>query len=446
MNRQFFQGWSLDDRVVSDIDYKVTSRKISKPSCLPACARTHSIIRAKQLNALTDQWKLTLNIAELPDDRYPSISDLKDRARCRIPFFAWEYLDSATGAETAMYRNEAAFSQITMVPRFMKGEIAPDISTKLFGKEYSAPVGIAPIGYTSMMWPGAEQILARTAASKNIPYCLSTVASDTPERCGPVTDGNGWFQLYPPRSEDIRSDLVKRAKESGFSTLVVTADVPTPSMRERQRRSGISISPKITPRMISRIMARPTWLIETIKNGRPGFSIMEKYADGKSLPEVAKFVGSQLFEVLDWEYFKRVREQWDGPLVLKGILSVDDAKSAIKEGADAVWVSNHGGRQFESAPAPIDVLPEIAKAIGKSGSVIFDSGVRSGGDVLKAIAFGADFVFLGRPFVYGVSALAEKGGDHVYEILRCDLINNMHQLGIESLDEMSGVTLKRCQG
>ena len=384
-----------------------------------------------------------MNIAQLPDDRYPAISDLKEKAQRRIPFFAWEYLDSATGAETAMYRNEAALSQISMVPRFMKGQINPDICSQLLGKEYAAPIGIAPIGYTSMMWPGAEKILAQTAAEKNIPYCLSTVASDTPENCGPIASGNGWFQLYPPRREDIRSDLIRRAKDNGFSALVVTADVPTPSMRERQRRSGISISPKITPKIIYRMIKRPAWLLETLKRGRPGFAVMEKYADGNNLAEVARFVGEQLFEVLDWEYFQKVREQWDGPLILKGILSTDDAKRAVKEGADSVWVSNHGGRQLEAAPAPIDVLPGIAKAVGDRVPIIFDSGVRSGGDILRAIALGADFVFLGRPFIYGVSALAHKGGDHVFEVLRCDLVNNMHQLGVESLAEMRNVELIR---
>lgn len=375
--------------------------------------------------------------APLPDDRYPAISDLRKRAYKRMPFFAWEYLDSGTGEEAAMHRNERALSKITIVPHFMKGDLSPDTTTELFGKTYSAPIGIPPIGYTSLMWPGAEKILAQTASSKNIVHCLSTMASDDMENCGPISGDNGWFQLYPPRDKEIRADLLKRAKDSGYHTLVVTCDVPAPSMRERQRRAGISIPPKITPTIAYRIMIRPQWALATLKRGRPTFAIMKKYVqDGLNFQNIVDFVGQELGGCLDWEYMKEVRELWDGPLVIKGILSVEDAKKAVEIGCDGVWVSNHGGRQFEAAPSPIEVLKDISQAVGKDAKIIFDSGCRSANDILRAIALGADFVFLGRPFIYGVGALAEKGGDHVYALLYADLINNMHQLGIERVEEV----------
>lgn len=375
--------------------------------------------------------------APLPDDRYPAISDLRKLASKRTPFFAWEYLDSGTGEEQAMQRNRTSLDRITIVPHFMKGEIKPDTTTELFGKTFSAPIGIPPIGYTSLMWPGAEQMFARAAAKHNIIHCISTMAADTLENCGPQSGDNGWFQLYPPRDPEIRADLLRRAKESGYHTLVVTCDVPAPSMRERQRRAGISIPPKLTPTILYRILMRPRWALATLQRGRPTFAIMKKYVeDGLNFNNIVDFVGQELGGCLDWDYFKQVREIWDGPLVLKGVLSVEDAKEAVNCGADGVWVSNHGGRQFEAAPAAIDVLAEITRTVGKDTKIIFDSGCRSANDILRAIALGADFVFLGRPFMYGVCALAEKGPRHVFELLVADLLNNMHQLGIEKPEEV----------
>ncbi len=377
--------------------------------------------------------------AALPDDRYPAISDLRKKAFKKIPLFAFEYLDSGTGEEAAMHRNEEALGRIAILPHFMKGEIQPDTTTELFGKTFSAPIGVPPIGYTSMMWPGAEQILARTARDKNIVHCLSTMAAETPENCGPISGDNGWFQLYPPRDKEIRADLLKRVKDCGYHTLVVTCDVPAPSMRERQRRAGISIPPKLTPTILYRIMKRPEWALRTLKRGKPSFSVMEKYVGDNpnmDFSNIVDFVGQELGGCLDWQYLKEVRKLWDGPLVLKGVLTVEDAKEAVKCGCDGVWVSNHGGRQFEAAPAAIDVLAEITKAVGDKTKIIFDSGCRSANDILRAIALGADFVFLGRPFVYGVCALGEKGGDHVYDLLLADMHNNMHQLGIERLEDV----------
>ncbi|MEM7068389.1 MAG: alpha-hydroxy acid oxidase [Pseudomonadota bacterium] len=387
-----------------------------------------------------------MRVTKIPDDRYPAVSDLRKKGKKTIPFFAWEYLDSGTGdKEAGMFRSEEAMENITLVPRFMRGKLEPNIETELFGETYSAPLGIPPIGYTSMMWPGAEMIFARTAAKKGIVHCLSTVASDTPENCGPAAEGNGWFQLYPPRREDMREDLLKRAKDSGYKTLVVTVDLPAPSMRERQRRAGITIPPKLTPTILYRIATRPKWALATLKRGRPTFATMEKYLGGPdavTFDSIVDFVGNELGGMLDWNYIKQVRDMWDGPMVVKGILAVEDAEDAVKAGMDAVWVSNHGGRQLEAAPASIEMLPEIVEAVGKKTKIIFDSGVRSGGDILRAIALGADFVFAGRPFLYGVTALADQGADHVYDLLVADMINNMHQLGIERPEQVRDIELR----
>ena len=199
-------------------------------------------------------------------NRYPRISDLAKRAYGRIPFFSWEYLDSGTGYDVGAARNVSAMHDVRLTPKLMLGRFDVDIETELFGTTYAAPFGIAPVGLTGLMWPGAELILARTAAKFRIPYSLSTVATETPETVGPLADGMGWFQLYPPRDPAIRKDLLARAKQAGFTTLLVTADVPTGSTRERQVRAGVSVPPKITPAMIFRCAIRPQWSLATLSH------------------------------------------------------------------------------------------------------------------------------------------------------------------------------------
>ncbi|RVU82733.1 alpha-hydroxy-acid oxidizing protein [Leucothrix sargassi] len=368
--------------------------------------------------------------------QYPSIADLAKRAQKRIPHFAWEYLDSGTGIEECVQRNRDAFSAITMTPEFMKGVFQPDTKTTLFGVENSMPFGVAPVGFTGLMWPEAEKILAKAAAKHRIPYSLSTVATESPETIGPLVDGMGWFQLYPPHRAELRQDLLKRAKDSGFTTLIVTADVPSGSRRERQTRAGVTVPPKVDLRMMYHVAIRPVWALATLRYGQPAFRTLEKYLDAKDMQNMTAFMGKELGGTLDWDYLAQVRKEWDGPIVLKGILSVNDALKAQQMGIDGVVVSNHGGRQFDGAPAAIAVLPKVKAAVGEGMAVILDSGVRSGLDITRAIALGADFVLMGRPFMYGVAALGEAGGNHAMEILSEDFKNNMIQLGCKDLSEI----------
>ena len=370
-------------------------------------------------------------------NRYPSVADLERRARARIPHFAWEYLDSGTGNDDCVKRNREAFSAITMTPQFMKGVLQPDISTTLFGVPYNAPFGVAPVGLTGLMWPQAEQILARSAAKYRIPYSLSTVATETPETIGSLVDGMGWFQLYPPRSADIRRDLLARARDSGFTTLLVTADTPTGSRRERQVRAGVSVPPKLTPIMLYRCAVRPFWTAATLRTGIPRFRSLEKYIKARDMQQMSSFVGQQLGGTLDWDYLQTVRDEWDAPILLKGVLDVEQAKQAAALGLDGVIVSNHGGRQLDGAPTALEVLPAIVDAVGGKTKIVFDSGIRNRLDIIRALALGADFVLLGRAFMYGVTALGARGGDHVAEILIADLKNNMIQLGCNKLTELA---------
>ena len=368
--------------------------------------------------------------------QYPSIVDLRDRARKRLPHIAWEYLESGTGDETAVPRNLASMAEVTLVPRFMKGELSLDVATTLFGRSYGAPFGVAPVGVCGLMWPRAERYLASAASRYSIPYCLSTVAAETPETIGPLTGDMGWFQLYPPNDRQLRSDLLNRARDSGFNTLVVTVDVPMPSRRERTTRAGMKVPPRITPGFVWEALRHPVWTANTLRAGLPRLKTMERYAASTSMRDVVAFVEEKMGGGLSWAYLEEVREQWQGPLVVKGLLHPADAERALQVGVDGIQVSNHGARQLDAVPAAIDLLPAIARQVNGRASILFDGGVRSGLDIVRAIALGADFVMLGRAFVYGVAALGSVGADHAVEILLADLKVNMAQLGCSTLKEL----------
>jgi L-lactate dehydrogenase (cytochrome) len=366
-------------------------------------------------------------------NQYPGIANLEEKAQRRLPNVAWEYLQSGTGNDGAMHRNRQQLEKITLTPRFMQGKLEVDLSTELFGTTYRAPFGIAPVGLTGLIWPKAECILAETAREYGIPYTLSTVATQTPETVGPLVGNMGWFQLYPPKDPDILRDLLKRARAAGFTTLLITADVPAPGRREKSKKAGLTIPPKITPRLAWEGITHPVWLWETLRAGLPRLKTVAPYSTSKDSKAIAEFARFRFRGDLDWDYIKNVRDLWSGPIVLKGILHPDDALQAIAIGVDGIGVSNHGGRQFDGAPAAIDVLPDMAAAVNGKARILFDSGIRSGLDILRALSQGADFVLCGKAFMYGCAALGKRGGYHTADILIDDLTNNMQQLGVRSV-------------
>ena len=366
---------------------------------------------------------------------YPALDDLRRRARRRIPRFVWEYLDSGTGTEATKARNRAALDRVGLMPSVLHGEIEPKLSVSLFGDTLPLPFGIAPLGMSGLIWPGAEEHLAQAGARHGIPYCLSTVATRSPEDIAPHLGANAWFQMYPPRDPEIRADMLDRARTAGFSTLVLTVDVPAASRRERQVRSGLTNPPRLTPRLLAQIARCPAWALGTARRGMPHMRGLDKYADAatQGLSSTAH-VGYLLRTAPDWDYVKWLRDAWDGPFVVKGVLRAEDAAPLESAGVDAIWVSNHAGRQFDGAPASIEALPDVRAATGLP--LIFDSGVECGLDILRAFSLGADFVMLGRAFHFALGALGAKGVDHLVDILVKDLGANMKQLGARDLDSL----------
>ncbi len=371
-------------------------------------------------------------------DKYPRVSDMVNVAKRRMPHFAAEYLFAGTGYDEALENNRKVFNQIFLVPQYLKGTVNPNLKTKLFDHEYDAPFGMAPVGMTSLMWPGAEIALSKMSVKNNIPYSLSTVACASVEDVGKHLNGMGWFQLYPPADKAIRNDLLKRAKNAGFKTLIVTADIPASSRRERLRMAGVSVPPKNNLRTFFQAAICPSWSIGTLINGIPAFGTMDQYSDGSwhgNAKSKAGFAGSQMQRYLDWDYLKEVRDLWSGPIILKGLMDVNDAVQASKI-IDAIYISNHGGRQIDIAPSPLQVLPEIRKKIGSKFPIIIDSGFYSGQDISKGLMLGADFIMTGRPFIIGLAALGGKGADHVHDILKDELSNVMEQICSKDIKEL----------
>ena len=374
-----------------------------------------------------------------PDQLYPALSDLRRRAKRRLPRFVWEFLDSATGNEDTLRRNRRDLDDLCFLPSILHGDITPDLTTEFLGTSYALPIGVSPVGMSGLVWPKAEQHLARTACDANIPYCLSTVATATPEEVGPLTGGNGWFQLYPPRDEAIRTDILKRAKDSGFSTLVLTVDVPVASRRERQVRGGLTQPPRLTPRLIGQTLTRPAWALAMAQHGLPHMKTLDAYVQDVQSRSSTAHVGYLLRTSPDWDYLRWLRDHWDGAFIVKGVMRAGDVPALEAAGVDAIWVSNHAGRQFDGAPSVASVLPSIRDVTKLP--IIADGSVSGGLDILRLIALGADICMIGRGFHYALAALGEQGGTHLIDILTKDLHANLGQLGVTKPASLRGQLL-----
>ena len=377
-----------------------------------------------------------------PVNRYPSVDHLHKEARKRLPKFSYDYVDGGSGAGIGLKRNRKALDAITLTPRYITDWKKVEMGVELFGEKFGRPFGIAPMGLASLQYPRAELAFARAGRKVNIPTSLSTACTVDIEDFGALAGENGWFQLYPPKSQEINDDLIDRAHNSGFKALMVTVDVPARGWRPRDMYNGLALPPRITLESLFNSAIRPRWSFNTLINGVPHFKTLGRYSKNKSMRGMAEFVGEQLGQMVTSDRLKRIRDHWKGPLIIKGVMHPDDAKQAMKIGYDGILVSNHGGRQMDASPAPVEVLPDIVEAVGEKVTVMVDSGFSSGLDIVRGLALGAQFVFCGRAFMWGLSALGEKGVDHVVDLLTDEITLALTQIGCPDIAKLNASWLK----
>lgn len=357
------------------------------------------------------------------------IADLKKRAKKRIPKFAFDYIEGGCNSELAISNNREALNDVFLRPEYLQSYSKPELSIDLFGKQYSAPFGIAPLGLTGLVWPDASAMHARAALKANIPFVLSTVSTISIEEGAKNAEDNFWFQMYPPADEVILDDMLERLRAVGCQNLVVTIDVPSPSRRITAIKSGLAVPPKITAKSVFESMIRPMWSLATLKAGLPQFASLRPYIkDAKNIEDIATFIRVTLRDVVDEKTLIQLREKWQGNLIIKGISHVDDAIAVKEIGAQGIIVSNHGGRQLDASLPPAETLSEIVQSVGSEMTVMVDSGVETGVDIARYLALGAEAVFAGRAFLYGAAAHGEKGAEHSIDLLKDELEQVMSQV------------------
>ncbi len=363
---------------------------------------------------------------------YPSIGFLRRKAHRRVPGFAMDYLEGGCHSEMNLQRNTAKIRDLHLRPYYLRDYSGSDPSTEVFGHTYAAPFGIAPIGLQGLMWPRATEILAKAAHDNNILFCLSTVATASIETVAELTEGHFWFQLYHPAEQDIRDAILDRAAAAGCQTLVVLADTPTFGYRPKEIRNGLSIPPRMTLRNVMQMTTRPRWAFSQLIAGAPEFKTLKPYIPkGRGMKHLGQFMNKTFDGRLSENRLQSLRDKWKGKLVIKGIVTEEDAEKAVRIGADGIIISNHGGRQLDSGHATVESLPHLSQKYGDQITVMMDSGIRTGSDVASAMASGAHFTFLGRTFMYGVAALGERGAGHTIYMLQRQLQQVMEQVACE---------------
>ncbi|MGB5943027.1 MAG: alpha-hydroxy acid oxidase [Leeuwenhoekiella sp.] len=371
------------------------------------------------------------------DQQYPSVDDLRSKAKKRVPAFAFEYLDGGCNEDVSIRRNTSEIRDVQLQPRYLDNHGDCSIKTKVLGMEFDAPFGIAPVGLQGLMWPNSPAILAKAAHNHNIPFILSTVTTMDIEKASELTEGNAWFQLYNPVDDAIRDDILDRAEAAGCPVLVLLCDVPTFGFRPRDFRNGLALPPKMSVKNILQVLGKPTWAYNTLKYGQPTFENLKPYTpEGLNLKQLGAFMDRTFNGTLNEEKIKPIRDKWKGKLVLKGVASTQDTEAAIRMGFDGIIVSNHGGRQLDAAQSTIHSLIEIAEKYSDQIEVMMDSGLRSGPDIARALACGAKFTFMGRSFMYGAGALGNKGGDHTIGMLKTQFKQVMDQLVCKRVEDL----------
>jgi (S)-mandelate dehydrogenase len=365
-----------------------------------------------------------------------NIDDLRKLAKKRLPKIAYDFIEGGTDDEVALTTNEQAFRQARIVPRYLVDVTVRDQSTTLFGRTYSSPIGIAPTGLAGLFRRGADLMLAQAARDANVPFIMSGSSTASIEALGKLAPDHGWYQLYSAKDQSISEDMIKRAGDAGLKTLVFTVDVPEGSNRERNTRNGWGRPLKLTWSTKLEALKHPAWMLEWLRHGTPYFDNWAKYAPARDANSIADFVATQNRAPMTWKHVERYRELWKGNFVLKGIMHPDDAVRAHSLGVDGIMVSNHGARQLDRAPSPLQVLPAVRDAVGDKMTLMLDGGIRRGFDALIALCTGARFCFVGRPTLYGVTAGGRPGAAMALSIFRREIDISMAQMGATCIADL----------
>jgi len=368
-----------------------------------------------------------------------NFEDLRKLAKRRLPKIAYDFIEGGLEDEIGMARNVDAFQRQLLVPRYGIDVSKIDQTTSIFGRTYSGPIGIAPTGLAGLFRRGGDLMLAEAARAANVPFIMSGTSTGSIEDLARIAPDHGWYQLYVAKDRKISEDMIRRAKDAGLSTLVVTMDVPINSKRERNLRNGFGRPLKLGLKMKLEACQHPGWLAEYLRLGAPMFSNWQRYTpNGKaaSADEVADFVAAQMPTPVTWVDIEGFRRAWPGKLVLKGIMHPADAMRAAAIGVDGIMVSNHGGRQLDRSPAPIEVLPAINAAVGEKMTVMYDSGIRRGSDAVTALCLGAKYVFVGRATLYGVTAGGCAGATRALAIFKDEIDRVMMHIGAPDIKSL----------
>lgn len=362
-----------------------------------------------------------------------TVKDLARLARRKTPRSVFDYVHGAAEDELSLRRARSAFASVEFSPRVLRDVGAVDTSTTILGVPASFPLILAPTGFTRMMHHEGEIAVSRAAARAGIPYTLSTMGTTSPRALQQEAPGNNWFQLYLWKDRDGTLKLIEEARASGFDTLVLTVDTPVAGNRLRDSRNGLTIPPSLNLKTMWDFAQHPNWWINVLTTDPIEFASLRSF-DGTVAELVAKMFDPTLnFTDLAW-----LREQWEGKLVVKGIQSIEDARQVVDAGADALVVSNHGGRQLDRAPTPLRLLPEVAAAVDGKAQVFLDTGILSGADVLAALGLGADACMVGRAYLYGLMAGGERGVDRMLEIMRAEAVRTMQLTGAATVADLRG--------
>lgn len=369
--------------------------------------------------------------------RFHCLEDFRTAARCRLPRLMFDFIDGAAGSEFAAQSNIDVMNRLRLLPRVLVNVVERSLKTDFLGQEWRLPFGIAPMGMCDLAWAGTDRALAKAAVQHEIPLCLSIAASSSIETTQQRAGKNSWFQLYVGVSLENAWEQVQRAQDAGYKILILTVDVPQVAQRIRDLRNGFQLPFRIGPKQFMDFARHPRWVLETLRAGVPRTA---NYPDpnqtAKDGTPQKGFVREETRGKVDWAFLQQLRERWPGKLVVKGVLAPQDAVRIQEVGADAIYVSNHGGRQLDSAPPAITRLPLIREAVGTDYPLLFDSGIRNGEAVVKALALGANFVMLGRPFLYASGADGERGVLRLVELLSNEISLTLAQLGCNRVEEL----------